>query len=99
MGGMGGMGDMFGPAAMTKLMSNPRIAGYFADPQFANMFEMIKTNPQMMMQVMQSDPRFMDVFQEITGIDLGKMQAEGQMDASKKAEEEKLNAEANLKKA
>ena len=28
------------------------------------------------MQVMQMDPRFMDVFKELTGLDLGKMQEE-----------------------
>jgi hypothetical protein len=34
------------------------------------MFEMCKQNPQMMMQLMQADPRFMDIFKELTGIDL-----------------------------
>jgi hypothetical protein len=28
----------------------------------------------MMMQIMQTDPRFMDVFKELTGIDLGEVQ-------------------------
>jgi len=27
----------------------------------------------MMMQIMQTDPRFMDVFKELTGIDLGEV--------------------------
>ncbi len=44
-GGMGGLGDMFGPQGMQKLMSNPRTASYFNDPQFKNMFDMCKTNP------------------------------------------------------
>jgi len=43
------MGAMFGPQAMMKLMMNPRIAGYFQDPQFRMKFEMCKQNPQMLM--------------------------------------------------
>jgi hypothetical protein len=35
---------------------------------------MCQGNPQMMMQLVQSDPRFMDVFKELTGIDLMDMQ-------------------------
>jgi hypothetical protein len=44
MGGMGGKNDNegpFSPAALAKLKSNPRIAKYFEDPSFRNMFEMI----------------------------------------------------------
>ena len=60
---------------MMKLMANPRIAAYFKDPQFRTKFEFIQKDPQMMMQVIQTDPRFMDVFKELTGIDLMDMQA------------------------
>jgi len=67
-GGMGGgPGDMF---SEEKLKQNPRIAKYFEDPQFNMKFQMAKQNPQMLMQIMQTDPRFMDVFKEATGIDL-----------------------------
>lgn len=66
---------MFGPKAMQKLMQNPRIANYFKDPQFKTKFEFIQKDPQMMMQVMQTDPRFMDIFKELTGIDLMDIQA------------------------
>ena len=69
-------GGMFGPEAMMKLMANPRIAGYFQDPKFRNSFEMCKKDPQIMMQLVQMDPRFMDVFKELTGIDLMDMQAQ-----------------------
>jgi stress-induced-phosphoprotein 1 len=79
---------MFGPQAMAKLMANPRIAGYFQDPKFRNTFEMCKQNPQMLMQLMQVDPRLMDVFKELTGIDLMEMQ-EGQMKQKEKSEEQK----------
>jgi stress-induced-phosphoprotein 1 len=67
---------MFGSQAMLKLMSNPRIANYFKDPQFRAMFEFVKKDPQMLMQVMQKDPRFMDVFKELTGIDIMDMQSQ-----------------------
>lgn len=93
-------GGMFGPAQMAKLMANPRIAGYFQDPKFRNTFEMCKQNPQMLMQLMQVDPRLMDVFKELTGIDLMDMQADQmkrkeqkEEDAKKRAEEEKKRQE------
>lgn len=83
-----GADGMFGPQQMAKLMSNPRIAGYFQDPKFRNTFEMCKQNPQMLMQLMQVDPRMMDVFKELTGIDLMEMQAD-QMKHKEKSEEAK----------
>lgn len=43
----------------------------------------------MLMQCMQMDPRFMEVFQELTGLDLGKMQAD-----HAKSEEESKEAQA-----
>jgi hypothetical protein len=91
------------------LRANPRIAQYFNDPQFNNMWQACQKNPQMLMQLIQSDPRFMDVFKELTGVDLMDMQ-EQQMknkdtqeaqakkrqadEAAKKAEEERLRKEA-----
>lgn len=84
---------------MAKLMGNPRIANYFKDPVFVNKFEWVKKDPQMLMQVIQTDPRFMDVFKELTGIDLMDMQSqqmkekERQEDMRKKAEEEKKKRE------
>ena len=84
--GAGEEDGMFGPSAMVKLMSNPRIANYFKDPQFRTKFEFLKKDPQMMMQVIQTDPRFMDVFKELTGIDLMDMQAQ-QMKSKEKQED------------
>ena len=38
-GGAGGMGGMFGgPEAEAKLKANPRIAKYFEDPKFVQMW-------------------------------------------------------------
>ena len=91
-------GGMFGPEAMVKLMSNPRIAGYFQDPKFRNSFELCKKDPQMLMQIIQIDPRFMDVFKELTGIDLMDMQSQ-QMKAKDKQEDfRKKNEELAAKK-
>ncbi len=74
--GMGGGDGPFSAEALTKLKTNPKIAMHLMDPQFKNMYDMCIANPQMLMQVMQMDPRFMDVFKELTGLDLGKMQEE-----------------------
>ena len=97
---MGGDGDdasgMFGPQAMVKLMSNPRIATYFQDPMFRNKFELMKKSPEMMMQFIQSDPRFMDVFKELTGIDLMDMQSQ-QMKQKDKTEDQKKAEEVERK--
>ena len=85
-------------------MANPRIAGYFQDPKFRNSFEMCKKDPQIMMQMIQMDPRFMDVFKELTGIDLMDVQAqqmkakERQEDNRKKKEEETAKRRAEEEK-
>jgi hypothetical protein len=63
-----------GPEAESKLKQNPRIAKYFEDPQFYQMWQACSQNPQMLMQVIQTDPRFMDVFKELTGIDFNEVQ-------------------------
>lgn len=88
---------MFGAQAMAKLMRNPRIAQYFQDPKFRTMFEMAKQNPQMMMQFVQADPRFMDIFQELTGIDLMAMKGE-QMKRKEHDEERRKKEEEERKK-
>ena len=77
---------MFGKSAKAKLMANPRIAAYFSDPLFRNKFDMCEKDPQTMMQFVQTDPRMMDVFKELTGIDLMDMQAQ-QMKSKEKAED------------
>jgi len=41
-GGKGGSDDgPFSAAALAKLKNNPKIAKYFEDPQFRNMFDLI----------------------------------------------------------
>lgn len=49
MGGMGGGDGPFSAAALNKLKTNPKIAGYFLDPKFKNLFDLCVQNPQMLM--------------------------------------------------
>lgn len=99
------MGGMFGgPEAEAKLKANPRIAKYFEDPKFNSMWQMCSQNPQMLMQLIQTDPRFMDVFKELTGIDLMDVQEkemkrkdEEEVAKKKRDEEDKKKKEADEK--
>ena len=70
---------------MAKLMSHPKTSKYFADPQFKNLIEFCKQQPQMFLQLIQSDPRMMDVFAVVSGIDLDKF---GEERMQQKKEEE-----------
>ena len=75
--GMPGGGNPFGAEGMAKAEADPKIAQWLKDDvQFRNMFDMCKQNPQMLMQLMQTDPRFMEVFKAMTGLDLAAMGAE-----------------------
>lgn len=92
MGGMPGMGGPPGKSPFSKekleaCRNSPKLAQYFKDPQFTNMFEMCVQKPEMLVQIMQMDPRFMDVFKELTGIDLGEM---SQMQAEQEEQKEKF---------
>jgi len=69
-GGMGGGDGPFSPAKLAAIKTNPKFAAYFQDVKFKNMFDMCCMNPQMMMQFMMQDPRMMEIFKELTGIDL-----------------------------
>lgn len=51
-------------------MANEWTWSFFSDPDFKNKWELCKMNPQFLMQLMQSDPWFMEVFKVSTGIDL-----------------------------
>lgn len=97
MGGMGGMGSMFGGKGEEELKRNPRIAKYFEDPHFRNKWDVCQKDPQAMMQFVQTDPRFMDVFKEMTGIDLMDMQ-EKEMKRKEQMEDMRKKREAEEKK-
>jgi len=42
-------GNMLGPEAMAKIMANPKTAAYFQDPQFVQLFNFCKQQPQMLL--------------------------------------------------
>lgn len=68
-------------------MQNERTRKFFDDPDFKNKWELCKMNPQFLMQLMQQDPRFMEVFKVSTGIDLMDISANQQK--AKEEEEER----------
>merc|ERR1711934_674432 len=56
-----------------KLFTDPRTSKYMSDPQFMNLLNMAMKDQTMLMGLVSKDPRFMDVFSVLTGIDLGAM--------------------------
>ena len=59
---------------------------------------MCQQKPEMFMQMIQTEPRFMDVFQELTGIDLMDVQLEKMKIADQRIEElAKIKAEEERK--
>ena len=72
----------------SKLYTDPRTSKYMTDPQFVNLLQYAIKDQNMLIQMMQSDPRFMDVFSVLSGLDLSKMQENVQKDQKKNEEEE-----------
>lgn len=89
----------FNAANMAKLQADPKVSGFMKDQDFMNKLTLCKQNPQMMMQLMQMDQRFQEVFRVVTGVDLMGMQ-EKQFQQQKEMEElkKKKEEEAKLKK-
>jgi len=60
-----------GLGGLAKAESDPRVAKWLKeDIMFRNQFDMLKMNPNMILQLMGSDPRWMEVFKILTGVDL-----------------------------
>ena len=59
------------------------------DPQFRNLIDFAMKDQKILMQMLQTDPRFMTVFSVLTGIDLEKMNE----DVRKHSEERKKEEE------
>ena len=72
-----------------KLFTDPRTAPLMKDPQFKNILDYAMRDQKVLFQMVQTDPRFMDVFSVLTGIDMGKMNEEAQKAEEKRAEEKK----------
>eukprot|EP01022_Parablepharisma_sp_SALTPOND_P025068 TRINITY_DN570_c0_g1_i1.p3 TRINITY_DN570_c0_g1~~TRINITY_DN570_c0_g1_i1.p3 ORF type:complete len:587 (-),score=111.06 TRINITY_DN570_c0_g1_i1:21646-23406(-) len=73
---------------LKKLMSDPVTKEYFKDQDFVAKLQMCQTNPQVLFSLINSDPRFMKVFNVMTGIsmeDLQKASKEGAPEAKQHA--------------
>lgn len=74
---------------MSKLYTDPRTSKYMTDSQFVSLLQYAIKDQKMLIQLMQSDPRFMDVFSVLSGLDLNKMQENAQEGQKKKEEDDK----------
>ncbi len=74
---------------MGKLYTDPRTSKYMSDQNFVNLLQYATKDQKVLIQLMQSDPRFMDVFSVLTGLDLNKMQEDAQVNNKKKEEDDK----------
>ena len=82
-----------------KLFTDPRTAGMMRDPQFRNLVDFAMKDQKILIQMIQTDPRFMTVFSVLTGIDMEKMNEDVQKHAEeRKKEEEKKKKEEEEKK-
>ena len=76
-----------------KLFIDPRTAPLMQDPQFRNLIDYAMKDQKILMQIIQTDQRFMTVFSVLTGIDFKKMNE----DVRKHSEERKKEDEKNKK--
>ena len=82
-----------------KLFTDPRTANMMKDPNFKNLIDFAMRDQKVLMQMIQTDPRFMAVFSVLTGIDLEKMSEDVQKESQeRKKEEEKKKKEEEEKK-
>lgn len=72
-----------------KLFTDPRTAAYMKDPQFKNALDYAIRDQKMFVDMIQKDPRFMDAFSVVTGIDMNKMNEDAQREQKAKEEERK----------
>lgn len=92
----------------SKLHTDPRTSKYMSDPQFVNLLNFAMKDQKMLMELVSKDPRFMDVFSVLTGIDLAGMSEEAmkskkereekEKERKKQEEEQRLKNEAERKK-
>ena len=73
----------------SKLFTDPRTSKYMSDVQFQNLLAHAMKDQKILMQLVQSDPRFMDVFSVLTGIDLTMMTEEAEKSKKKKDVDDK----------
>ena len=73
----------------SKLFIDPRTSKYMGDPQFMNLLNLAMKDQKMLMELVSKDPRFMDVFSVLTGIDLAGMSGDSMKFKKEKDEKEK----------
>ena len=71
-----------------KLFTDPRTAGLMQDPQFRNILDFALKDQKVLLQMVQTDPRFMSVFSVLTGLDMEKMSEDAQKHEKMRKEEE-----------
>ena len=71
-----------------KLFTDPRTAGLMQDPQFRNILDFALKDQKILLQMVQTDPRFMSVFSVLTGLDMEKMSEDAQKHEKMRKEEE-----------
>jgi len=72
-----------------KLFTDPRTSKYMGDPQFMNLLNFAMKDQKMLMELVTKDPRFMDVFAVLTGLDLAGMSEDAMKSKKEKEEKEK----------
>lgn len=65
--GGGGLGGLFGPEVMAKIALDPKLRSYMADPDFMVKLNTLQKDPNAIASML-SDPRIMEVFQAILGM-------------------------------
>jgi stress-induced-phosphoprotein 1 len=78
----------------SKLYTDPRTMKYMQDPQFRTLLEYGMKDQKMLMELVSKDPRFMDVFSVLTGLDLTKM---GEDEEKRRREKEAADKERKKK--
>ena len=73
----------------SKLYTDPKTSKYMTDPQFKNLLDYAMKDQKVLMQLIQTDPRFMDVFGVLTGIDITSLNEEAGKSKKKKDEDDK----------
>jgi len=64
---------------LNKLQSNPKTREYFKDNDFITKLMSCQSNPMNLMNLMQTDQRFSDVFEVLTGMNMNDLMKQAQM--------------------
>lgn len=81
-----------GLGGLAKAEADPKIAKWLKeDIMFRNQFDLCKRDPNMIMQLIGQDPRWMEVFKILTGVDLAAFaEAKQKEDSENKKRQEEI---------